>query len=59
MAQALDYANAKLIRHGHANRVRGRADLLEVFVERVREHEAAAATRKIMVGYSGGKRDGK
>jgi hypothetical protein len=32
-------------------------DLIQLFVDRVRVHEAEAATKKIMVGYTGGKRD--
>jgi hypothetical protein len=57
MTQALELANAKLIRKGHANKVRNVGSLYEVFVDRVREQEADSATRKIMVGYTGGKRD--
>lgn len=57
MTQALELANAKLIHHGHMNRVRNVGSLYEVFVERVRHMEAEAASRKIMVGYTGGKRD--
>ncbi len=34
-------------------------DLIQVFVDHVRIHEAEAATRKIMVGYTGGRRDKK
>ena len=56
LKQDLDRANAKLTRHGAAHMVHGHEDLLELFVVRVRAHEAEAATRKIMVGYTGGRR---
>ena len=57
MVQALELANAKLVRTGHLNKVRKVGSLYEVFVERVRHHEAESAARKIMVGYTGGRRD--
>ena len=56
MKQDLERANAKLVRHGAGHLVHGHEDLLELFVTRVRAHEAEAATRKIMVGYTGGRR---
>ena len=56
LKQDLERANAKLMRHGAAHMVHKEQDLLELYVTRVRAHEAEAATRKIMVGYTGGRR---
>lgn len=56
MTQTLQLANAKLARKGHMDKIRGEGDLIQVFVERVQSAEADAATRKIMVGYTGGRR---
>jgi hypothetical protein len=42
---------------GKANVQHTEQDLVQLLIDRVRVHEAAAATKKIMVGYTGGKRD--
>ncbi len=59
MLLLLSRTNHMLKKKGHPEKVKSLDQLVEVFVERVRVHEADAATRKIMVGYTGGKRDGK
>ena len=59
MLSLLSKTNHMLRKKGHAEKVKSLDQLVEVFVERVRAHEAEAATRKIMVGYTGGKRDAK
>lgn len=51
-------ANKMLRKKGRVDLIRREGDLIQVFVDRVRIHEAEAATRKIMVGYTGGRRDG-
>lgn len=56
LKQDLERANAKLRRHGQHQMVHREQDLLELYVVRVRAHEAESATRKIIVGYTGGSR---
>ena len=50
-------ANKMLRKKGRIDLIRREGDLIQVFVDRVRIHEAEAAMRKIMVGYTGGRRD--
>lgn len=56
LKQDLQKANAKLERLGLLSMVHPEQDILDIFIDRVREHEAASVTRKIMVGYTGGRR---
>jgi hypothetical protein len=51
--------NKKLVKLGKASLVHKEGDLVQVFIDRVRHHEAEAATRKIMTGYTGGRRDAR
>ena len=51
-------ANKMLRKKGRIDLIRREGDLIQVFIDRVRIHEAEAATRKIMVGHTGGRRDG-
>jgi hypothetical protein len=59
MISLLSKTNHMLRKKGHPEKVRSADALVEVFCERVKIKEAEAAGRKIMVGYSGGRRDGK
>ena len=56
MLVQLDKANKKLTKVGKLELVHKPDDLIPIFVERVRAHEVAAATKKIMTGYTGGRR---
>ena len=56
LKQDLERANAKLTAKGQLKMVYPPQDLLEFYINRIRMHEAEAATRKIMVGYTGGRR---
>lgn len=57
MKQDLEKANAKLLRRGLVKMIHPAEDMLPIFIDRVREQEAKSVTRKIMVGYTGGRRD--
>jgi hypothetical protein len=57
MAVDLERANKTLRKKGMIKMIHPVEDLIQIFIDRVRRQEAAAATRKIMVGYTGGKRD--
>ena len=58
MLVELKGANRKLTGLGAFGLVQNSDDLVQVFIDRVRAHEAGAASKKIMTGATGGRRDG-